>query len=88
MLSDSSREIPGMVLMLIVSDPSLNGGRKLRPNPVMMMIEKISKAALVPITIFLWRRAHSKAFLYPTFKVRDTNGSFSFFFNARLVVNM
>ena len=88
MLSDSSREIPGMVLMLIVSDPSLNGGRKLRPSPVMMIIVKINRAALVPITTFLWRRAHSNAFLYHTFKVRDTKGSFSFFFSAFLVVSI
>ena len=31
-LSDSSSEMPGRVLTLMVNDPSLNGGRKLRPR--------------------------------------------------------
>ena len=31
-LSDSSREMPGSVLTFMVNEPSLNGGRKLRPK--------------------------------------------------------
>ena len=37
--SDSSREIPGKELTLIVNEPSLNGGKKLRPK-----LKKATKA--------------------------------------------
>ena len=51
--SDSSSEIPGMVLILMVSEPSLKGGKKLRPKLNRMISDKTSRVAAVPITIFL-----------------------------------
>ena len=60
-LSDSSKETPGMVLTLIVKEPSLNGGRKLRPCMHNKAMETTSNTLAVPITNFLWRSAQPKA---------------------------
>ena len=69
-LSDSSSEIPGRVLMLIVNEPSLNGGRKLRPNEAIIINAAINIAPIPPKTTFLWHRVHCKATLYPDFSLR------------------
>ena len=87
-LSDSSREMPGIVLTLMVSEPSLNGGRKLRPSPNMITRAKISKPPVIPIISFLCDNAVINAFLYPFFRMRETKGSCSLFFNAFRVVNI
>ena len=61
-LSDSSKEIPGRELIFMVNEPSLNGGKKLRPN-----VRKLPKAAtksvsVVPSTIFLCDKAQDSPF--------------------------
>ena len=61
-LSDSSKEMPGRELIFMVNEPSLNGGKKLRPN-----VRKLPKAAtksvsVVPNTIFLCAKAQDSPF--------------------------
>ena len=60
-LSDSSREIPGKVLMLTVNEPSLKGGRKLRPKEAIITNETIKMTPIAPKTTFLWHNVHRKA---------------------------
>ena len=52
-LSDSSIEIPGIVLMLIVNEPSLNGGKKLLPNVKNMITAATRTPPVIPSTHFL-----------------------------------
>ena len=75
-LSLSSSEIPGNELMLIVNDPSLNGGRNERPkvkkNPRAMM----NSPMVLPKVTRLWDNTQVSAFLYPPFIQRATRASF------------
>ena len=49
-LFDSSNDMPGIVLTLTVSEPSLNGGRKLRPSPNISTSVSTNSAAALPST--------------------------------------
>ena len=60
-LSDSSSEMPGSELILMVNEPSLNGGRKLCPNVKNSPRATMNRARVEPTTVFLWESAHSKA---------------------------
>ena len=54
-LSDSSRDIPGIVLTFIVNDPSLNGGKKLLPRLKKTTKARTSNAPVMEITtLFLF----------------------------------
>ena len=52
-LSDSARDIPGIVLTLIVKEPSLNGGKKLLPNVKNMITAATRTPPVIPSTHFL-----------------------------------
>ena len=61
MRSDSSSEMPGRVLTLIVNDPSLNEGRKLRPSVKKVPSAARKSTAVAESTLRLWLSAQSRA---------------------------
>ena len=61
-LSDSSSDTPGMEVMLIVKEPSLNEGRNERPNVKKPTNAPTKSTPVLPNTIALWFNAHNKAF--------------------------
>ena len=61
MLSDSSSEMPGRVLTLIVNDPSLKGGKKLRPKVKNNPRERAKRMKVTPKTYLRCEMAASKA---------------------------
>ena len=61
MRSDSARDMPGNVLTLMVNEPSLNGGRKLRPNEANTTNATTNNAAAEPNTTLRLLIAHSNA---------------------------
>lgn len=69
-LSDSSSDTPGKVLMLTVNEPSLKGGRKLRPKEESIITARTKTTLIPPNTIFLCKSVHSKALSYPFFNFR------------------
>ena len=71
-LSDSSNEIPGSVLILIVNEPSLNGGRKLRPNVKNITTVATNTTPVPPSTNLRWLSVHFNAFPYTFFSLRTT----------------
>ena len=58
---DSSSEMPGRVLTLMVNEPSLKGGKKLRPKVANKPTATTSATPVVPNTHPLWRRAKANA---------------------------
>ena len=62
MRSDSSSDTPGSVLTFIVNEPSLNGGRKLRPSDRNSTIVTRTTAAAAPSMPRLWLSAAERAF--------------------------
>ena len=80
--SDSSREMPGRELTLIVNEPSLNGGRKLRPSVKNIPNATRNRPIVHPNTIFLCANAPFKALPYNSFNLRATHASFSTFLSV------
>ena len=59
-LSDSSNEIPGNVLTLTVNDPSLKGGKKLRPSVENITIAPTIATPVIDNTTFLLRSVNAR----------------------------
>ena len=76
-LSDSSKEIPGVVFTVIVKDPSLKGGRKFRPKVKNITIADINRSPVAANTFFWFSNAQCRLFSYQYFKVKTMRGSFS-----------
>ena len=76
-LSLSSSDMPGRVLTLMVNDPSLNGGRKLRPRVKKTISAATSTPPVISNTFFVLPRDHCRACPYQPFSFLATMGSFS-----------
>ncbi|MBA7580000.1 hypothetical protein ES708_21886 [subsurface metagenome] len=86
-LSDSSKETPGMVAIFIVREPSLNGGKKLRPKLRIRTKEKVKRTNAMPKTIFPDFITRVKLFSYTTFRFRSTQLPFTNFFRRFSLVS-
>ena len=79
-LSLSSKEIPGSEEILIVNDPSLNGGRKERPSVKKQISATTNKPMVPPNTLFLCPSTKVSAVEYHSFILRAiTESPFEFF---------
>ena len=71
----------------MVNEPSLNGGRKLRPNVKNSAKETMNNPIVDPKTAFLWCKVHTKARSYTCFRFRATHGSRESFLSFFLSVS-
>ena len=74
-LSLSSNEMPGRDDMLIVKEPSLNGGRKERPSVKKQASAITNRPIVPPNTLFLCPNTKVSAAPYHSFILRATGES-------------